>query len=249
MLRLKLSDRSNFRLFYRTSTNNPSVSQLSDVIDITNLPFIRAGNPELRQQLTSLVSGRYTYNNTAKGLLFVGNIFYQTANEFITNATYFNASRQDSVISGKIVLSPGQQLTVPVNLDGFRSIRSFVTLTFPMRFIKSNFNLNGGVTFSRLPGIINSVLNESKNTTYTAGAVIASNVSQFVDFTVSYSANFNKVQSQLQAQNDNYFQHVAGVTLNLLSKNGWFLQNDVNNQLFTGLAQALTRIIHCGMQD
>jgi predicted GIY-YIG superfamily endonuclease len=58
---------------------------------------------------------------------------------------------------------------------------------------------------------------------------------------VSYSANFNKVQSLLQAQNDNYFQHVAGVTLNLLSKNGWFLQNDVNNQLFTGLAQGFNQ--------
>jgi hypothetical protein len=209
------------------------------VIDITNLPFIRAGNPELRQQLNNVVGGRYTYNNTSKGLLFVGNVFYQTANDFITNATYI--ATRDSSINGKIVLAPGQQLSLPVNLDGFRSLRSFINLAFPMRFIRSNLNLNGGLSFNRLPGIINNVLNESKNTTYTAGAVLASNVSQYIDFTVSYTANFNNVQSQLLAQDDNFYQHTAGVSLNLLSKTGWFLQNEVNNQLFTGLAQGFNQ--------
>jgi hypothetical protein len=124
-----------------------------------------------------------------------------------------------------------------VNLDGYRSLRSFLTFAVPLKFIKSNLNLNGGVTFSKLPGIINGLQNETDNTIYTAGAVIASNVSQYVDFTVSYSANFNNVKNQLQpASNDHYFQHVAGVQLNLLSKSGWFFQNDLNNQYYSGLS-------------
>jgi hypothetical protein len=243
--RWKLSSRSNIRIFYRSNTNNPSVTQLSDVVDITNRPFITAGNPDLRQQFTNLVSGRYTYSNPGKGLLLVGNIFYQTANDFITNATFINedsVARSIAVYRNSIALAPGEQLIVPINLDGYRSIRSFLTLAFPMSFIKSNLNLNGGITFSRLPGSLNGLTNISKNTTYTAGAVIASNVSQYVDFTVSYNANFSKVENALQPLlNDNYFQHVAGVQLNLLSKNGWFFQNDLNNQLFTGLAQGFNQ--------
>ena len=127
-------------------------------------------------------------------------------------------------------------------MDGYRSVRSFVTLSFPVKFIKSNFNLNGGVSFSRLPGTLDGRTSISNNTSYSAGAVIASNVSEFVDFTVSYTANFNMVENELQKQlNDNYFQHVASVQLNLLSKNGWFFQNDLNNQMYRGLTQGFNQ--------
>lgn len=238
MVRLKLSSRSTVRLFYRSTTNNPSVTQLSNVVDITNQPFISAGNPDLRQQFTNIVSGRYTYTNTGKSFLFVGNIFYQSAADYITNSTFVNTGTKDTVVLNRISLQPGEQLTVPVNLDGYSSLRTFVTLAFPLSFMKSNFNLNGGVAFSKLPGIINNVSNVSKNTTYTAGAVIASNVSQYVDFMVSYTANFNTVENGLQQQlNENYFQHIAGVQLNLLSKSGWFFQNDLQNLLYNGLTQ------------
>ncbi|MDQ6609184.1 MAG: outer membrane beta-barrel protein, partial [Bacteroidota bacterium] len=101
-LQLKLSTRSSVRLNYRMNTNNPSVTQLSDVFDITNLPYITAGNPNLKQQVTNVVGGRYTYTNTSKGLVFVGNIFYQAAADYITNATY--VPTRDSVINSKLTV-------------------------------------------------------------------------------------------------------------------------------------------------
>jgi hypothetical protein len=117
------------------------------------------------------------------------------------------------------------------------NLRSFLTFAVPAKFIKSNININGGVTYSKLPGILNNQENISQNITYTLGTVIGSNISQYVDFTVSYSANFNTVKNQTEPTlNDNYFQHVAGIALNLLSKSGWFFQNDLNNQLYSGLS-------------
>ena len=110
-------------------------------------------------------------------------------------------------------------------------------MLFLLKAIKSNINFNGGISYSKQPGIINNVNNITKNYTYTSGVVVASNVSQYVDFTLSYSANFNNVKNQLQPTlNTNYFSHLAGVQFNLLSKTGWFLQNDLNNQLYSGLA-------------
>jgi uncharacterized membrane protein YgcG len=233
MIRYKLSPKSSIRLFYRANVNQPSVTQLQDVLDPTNAPVYTLGNPDLNQQYMHTVSGRYTFTDPAKGLLLVGNIFYQSAQNYIANASY---NSRDTVINGEKI-SGAYRLSKPVNLDGYRSLRSFLTFAVPMKFIKSNFNLNGGVTFSKLPGIINGLQNETDNTTYTAGAVIASNVSQYVDFTVSYSANFNNVKNQLQpASNDHYFQHVAGLQMNLLSKSGWFFQNDLNNQYYSGLS-------------
>jgi hypothetical protein len=235
MARIKLSPRSNLRMFYRASTSQPSVTQLQDVYDITNLPFVTAGNPQLVQQYSHTVSGRYTFSNTGKGLLFVGNVFLQAAKNYITNATF--VPLRDSVLTTDVTLKAGQQLTKPVNLDGYLNLRSFITYAMPLKFIKSSLNFNGGVSFAKLPGIINNISNVSKNTTYTAGLVLASNVSQYVDFTVSYSANFNNVKNQLQPTlNSSYFSHAANLQLNLLSQTGWFFQNDLTNQLYSGLS-------------
>lgn len=99
--------------------------------------------------------------------------------------------------------------------------------------------MNGGFSYSNVPGIVNQQDIESKNYTYSMGTVIASNVSQYVDFTVSYSANYNTVNAStvdsrtnaVQKSTQKYFNHIGGVQLNLLSKTGWFFQNDLTNQL------------------
>lgn len=235
MVRYKISTRSNLRLFYRASVNTPSVNQLQNVLNVNNAPYYSIGNADLNPQYMQILSTRYTFTNTGKGLLLVGNIFWQTAKNYITNAVFL--PRQDSVVEGK-TLYAGDQLTKPVNLNGYQSLRSFLTFAVPIKLIKSQFNLNGGITYSKQPGMIDNIENTTRNSTYTLGAVIASNVSQYVDFTISYSANFNNVKNAVQTSlNDKYFQHVASVELNLLSKKGWFFQNDLNNQYYNGLAQ------------
>ena len=236
MLRLKINAKSNIRIMYRANTNQPSVTQLQDVYDFTNLPFVTAGNPQLEQQLSQTLSTRYTFTNSTKGILVSGNLFLQKAGNYITNATF--VPLRDSALTSALTLKAGQQITKPVNLDGYVSVRSFANFAVPLKFIKSNLNMNGGVSYSKLPGIINNRNNVSKNVTYSVGSVIASNVSQYIDFTVSYSANFNKVKNQIQPNlNNDYFSHVASVQLNLLSKMGWFFQNDINNQLYSGLTE------------
>lgn len=240
MMRFKLSPKSNVRLFYRTSTNAPSVTQLQDVTDITNRPSVSQGNPDLKQQYSHMLRTNFTYTNTSKGLLLVGNVFIQKQDDYITNATYI--ANNDSLIGNGQTLYKGEQLTKPVNLDGYLSVRSFLTFAVPIKFIKSNLNMNGGVTYSKLPGLVNDQENESQSYTYTLGTVIASNVSQYVDFTLSYSANFNKVTNDIVSDlNQSYFNHIASVQFNLLSKQGWFFQNDLNNQLYSGLSDGFNQ--------
>ena len=235
MVRYSFSPRSNFRFMYRTNVNQPSINQLQNVIDPINAPVYTAGNPNLDVQYMHTLSTRYTYTNPAKGFLVVGNIFWQVGNNYIANASF--TPTKDSVIENGIRLRPGDQLNKPVNLDGYSNLRSFFTLALPLKFMKSNLNLNGGITFQNLPGLINNIENETKNTIYTLGTVIASNVSEYVDFTISYNANFNTAKNNVDpSRNDNYFQHQAGVNLNLLSKSGWFFQNELNNQYYSGLS-------------
>lgn len=231
----KLSARSSMQLRYRTRTNVPSVTQLQDVINIRNLLFPTSGNPNLDQDFTQNIFGRYSFTNTQKRTSFFANLFVQKTDNYITSATYL--IQQDSVISDNVTLKKGARLTKPVNLDGYYSVRSFLTFGMPLNFMKSNLNWNVGYSYNRVPGLVDDVENISNTQVYNAGAVISSNISEYVDFTVSYSANFNLVKNSIDPeQNDNYFNHIAGAQLNLLSKKGWLFQTDLTNQMYRGLS-------------
>ncbi len=240
MWRKKINVRNSIRLFYRANTSTPSVSQLQDVINNTNPLFISTGNPELKQQVGNMLGSRYTFTNTGKSKSFFANIFLQQNSNYITNATYTASS--DSVLNSTVTLFRGSQLTKPVNMDGYWSLRSFLTYAMPLKFIKSNLSINTGLTYSNIPGLINNVKNKSKSTTYNAGVVIASNISEYVDFNINYTANFSNVKNSIQPKLDNkYIIQSAGVQLNLLSKKGWFLQNSVSNENYSGFTDGFNQ--------
>ncbi len=235
MWRKKISTKSSLNIMYRANTNTPSISQLQNVINNTNPLFLTTGNPELKQQSTNTLTGRYTYTNTSKGSSFFANIFLQQADNYISNGSYIAV--RDSVLNSSIILNRGSQLTKPVNLDGYTSLRSFLTFAMPLKFIKSNVNINGGFTWSKIPGIVNYNKSITNNYAYSTGAVVSSNISEYIDFTVSYNASFNVAKNTVQSQaNNNYTIQNAGVQLNLLSKKGWFVQNDINHQSYSGLS-------------
>ena len=234
MLRMKLGEKSNIRLFYRASTNNPSVNQLQNVINNNNTLYLTTGNPYLDQSLTNRFGGRYTYTNSRKGTGFFVNIFANQADNYITNATY--TAFADSVLTPSVKLFKGSQLSKPVNLNGYWNFNGMLTWSFPVKKIKSNISLTAGTAYTRTPGLINNAFNLSNSLTYNGGFVFASNISEYIDFNLNYSASYNTVTNSFQERlNNNYFSQSTGLGLNLLSKNGWLFNTDINNQLYRGL--------------
>ena len=115
----------------------------------------------------------------------------------------------------------------------------FSLLECPLNFLKSNLNWNAGVSYSNLPGLLNNVENISKTYNYNLGAVLSSNISEYIDFTLSYSANINTVKNSIQPTlNNNYFTQTAEFSANLLTKKGLFFQNDLTNEYYNGLSAA-----------
>ena len=240
MARLKLSDKSNLRIMYRNSVNAPSVNQLQNVINNSNQLFYSTGNPELQQASTNRYIVRYNYTDRVKNHSLFANVFVSTIKNYISNATYIVAA--DSVLSNTVTLHRGSQLSKPVNLDGYVSARSFVTYSMPLKFMKSTLNWNGGFGYSRQPGLVNRVENVSNNYNYNIGAVLSSNISEYIDFTVSYSANINDVHNTLQPKlNNNYVSTSASVSANLLTKKGTFFQNELSNESYNGLTDGFNQ--------
>jgi hypothetical protein len=240
MWRRRISPRSSFNIFYRANTQFPSVTQLQDVLNNTNRLSQSIGNPELKQSYTHFLTGRYTFTNTQKGQSFFANIFLQAQQDYISNAIY--VASKDTVIQKDNILPKGGQLTKPVNLDGYRSFRSFFTFSQPVKFIKSNLNLSTGFSYSQLPALIENVKSTTDNYTFNTGVVIASNVNEYIDFNISYNAYFSNAKNSAdKSQENKYINQVAGLQLNMLSKKGWFIQNDVNNQTYSGLSAGLNQ--------
>lgn len=234
MWRKKLSAKSTINIMYRASTNAPSISQLQNVIDNSNTLQLSTGNPDLKQQVSNTLSTRYTFNNTQKGQTFFANVFLQQANNYIASATYIAAN--DSALSNSIILHKGSQLTKPTNLNGYLSARTLFTYAMPVKALKSNLNLNAGLTYSKTPGLNNNVSGFSNNYTYTAGVGLTSNISQYVDFNIGYNTSITNTKNTIDAtKNSNYTTQSAYATLNLLDKKGWFVQNDATLSAYSGL--------------
>jgi uncharacterized membrane protein YgcG len=239
MWRRKINARNSINLFYRASTNFPSVTQLQDVVNNSNLLKLSIGNPDLKQSYNHFLSARYIFTNTQKGQSFFANIFLNAQQNYISNATYI--ATKDSLIQQGNVVDSGAQLIKPVNLDGYKSFRSFFTFSQPVKFIKSNINLSTGFSYTASPALYNNIKSMTNNYTYNAGIVIASNISEYIDFNLNYNANFNVVKNAIQNLYQNYVNQSAGIQFNLLSKNGWFLQNDLSNQSNSGLSAGLNQ--------
>jgi hypothetical protein len=238
--RKDFSKQTNLRVRYRASVNTPSVNQLQNVINISNPLFLTSGNPELGQSYTNFMFARLGYTNTAKAKSFFAGIFAQQVNDYITNGTW--VASQDSVIQNGILLRQGAQFSKPVNLSGYWSVRSFANYGLPIKAIKSNLNLSGGVGYVRTPGAVNNIKNFTNNYNYSAGITISSNISEYIDYTLGYNGNFNNAVNSFNPNlNNKFYSHNIGAKLNLLTKNGWFLLNDLGNQVFTGLADGFNQ--------
>ena len=231
-LRYSPSKNVNVRMFFRMRTQNPSASQLQDVVNNSNPLVLSTGNPALRQSNTGFLGTRIVLTQPEKSRTFSLFAMVEATQDFITNATYIAA--QDTIIQG-VFLARGVQLSRPENASGYRAARAFADYGFPMAAGKLNLNLRAGFNFSRSPSIVNGVEAFADNTAPTVGLTLGSNLSESLDFTLSYNGAYNQVVSSVSPdQNNRYFSHSAGLTFNLLYKRFVF-RSESNAFVYQGL--------------
>jgi hypothetical protein len=231
--RYQISPTKNLRAFYRSSTNAPSITQLQNVVDNSNPLQLRAGNPDLNQEFSQFFTTRYNSTNTEKATSFFAYLTAGLTNNNISNGVF--TATKDTLFRG-VPLVRGSQLTLPINYGTAWNIRSFTTYGFPLAFIKSNINFNFGVDYSQTLTLLNGNENISDNFGLKTGLVVGSNISQYVDFTVSYNGGYNIINNSLTPQlNNNYYSQNVGLKLNLLSPKGFFFNTEGINTLYSGL--------------
>jgi hypothetical protein len=234
--RYRISQTENFNITYRANTQAPSVSQLQNVIDNSNPLFITAGNPNLEQNYQHNATFRYTKTNTEKSTAFFALLNSTFSNNYIGNSTTI-ASRDNSNVNG-VQLEPGAQFSQPVNLDGYVSLRGFMSYGIPLGAVKSNLNLTMSANYNRTPEQINAILNYSSSPTFGLGAVFGSNISEKIDFTLSSNSSYSTVNNTVQTQNNtNFFTQSTRLRLNWIFGPSFVLRSEMNHTANPGLSE------------
>jgi len=237
MFRYNFSNKNNLMIVYRASTNPPSISQLQNVIDNSNPLMLTTGNPNLKQEYSHTLVSRFAFANPEKSRNFFGFLSVTYTLSPISSSTY--TTQKDSILNNSIVWNKGSQLTQPINLDNKWNLSSLLTYGFPLNFIKCNMNFNTSFNYARTPGKLNDLINISNSYTIAQGIVFSSNISENIDFTLSYTGNYNIINNSIQPTlNNNYFSHTANFKFNWIFWKGIVLQNDITNQFYKGLSSA-----------
>jgi len=236
----RYTDGRNLRVMYRTNTNAPAISQLQNVIDISNPLLLKTGNADLKQSYEHTFIVRYGQTKAKTAKNFFLNLYLNKTYDYIGTAVYLPTKDSlftDTVANTSILVNKGGQLSRPVNLDGYWNSRFFVTYGMPLSFIKSNLNLNAGFNYNRTPGLINNVLNISNNYVPSFGVVLSSNFSEKVDFTLSYTGNYNVVHNTIQSQsNNNFFNHAATFRINWIFLDNFVFNTNITNNYYTAFS-------------
>jgi len=240
MITYKISELTNLRISYRTSTNAPSVNQLQNVIDNSNRLSLSSGNPDLRQEFSQNMMANFAYANPTSGFNAFIYITGGHTSDVIATKTYYARGNNLYLPEFNVTLVPGGQLTYPVNLDRSMNVRAILNLAYFIKPIKSNFNFVVGGSYNQSPGFIDTLLNRSNAYNLTNSLILTSNISSSLDFTLSYSSNYSLVKNSadMEDMNDKYWYQSASGNLNWIFWKGFTINSDFVYQNNQGLSRS-----------
>jgi hypothetical protein len=221
----------SFRFNYRGTTRMPNVTQLQDVEDVTNYPYITRGNPSLKQEFNHNISLSYNFFDIIKFRnLFAFLTFTSTENKI---ANYIEQ------LQGGLA-----QRSTPVNISGgIYSINGNFNLGFPIKQLKGgNFNTNTRIGYNRDANFVDRVKNFTK--TITAGEDLR--LSYFwkekLDLGVNAGLTYNSVQYSVQARNNtSYFTHSYSLDATYNFPSGFIISSDFDYTFNTGRTNGYNR--------
>ena len=235
MTNIAFNRENTLRIFLRSWSNNPSVTQLQSIFDVSNPQYISIGNKNLDPSFTHNVSMHYNLSKVDKGITFMWMFNGQYQQDYISASTWNNPQGFDLPDKfGDLTIPTDKngdkyrpkEVTSYENMDGYYWVRTHVSLGVPLSFMKCNLNILGGVTYNRIPSAIyvtpesGNVLqnmidhkfqtNYANNIGYDAGVTLGSNISENLDFTLSWRGTYNQAWNTIgQTAKNDYFNHSA----------------------------------------
>ena len=228
-----INSSSRLRIDAKSNVSNPAPAQLQNVLNTSSSQFLRIGNPNLRQSYLHNINVHYLLTRPGKGTSLALSSRLRLNNRYIADELIVD--QPDYVLPDGELLGNGNQFAKPMNMKGFWDFRVRTVYGMPLHFMKSNFNIRATFGLGQVPSILNGEHLKLENTWGELGAVLSSNISEWLDFTFSYSGTYTKSQTRFMkgfARNDNVTQVANGevkyVTPNNFTLSASISWNDYN---------------------
>ncbi|MBP3498008.1 MAG: outer membrane beta-barrel protein, partial [Alistipes sp.] len=255
MFRYAFNKQNTLRIQFRSSSDMPSVSQLHNIFDVTSPQNISVGNSNLMPEYSHSGSIRYILSLPDKGQTFMAMIrgeYYQNA---LSTSRLYNPQGWALPEDMDGILLPKDengkpyrptQITSYENISGMWSVRANISYGLPLPFIKCNLNLAANVGYSVTPSAVydagrvpaqllenvvnhNFSVNRANNIGYTLRAALGSNISENIDFTLSWRGTYNQAWNSATEADygekilNNYFRHTASASVKWIFGAGFTL--------------------------
>lgn len=182
----------NLSINYAALTNQPNVSQLQPVPDISDPLNIRDGNPYLKQEYTHAVQ-----------LSYVSVDPFRNKHLF----AFFNLQEtQHKIVDYHTVDSSGVKHTMPVNVNGVYNMTGNINWGLPVRALKGTIDFSSNMGYNKTEQFINTVSNTIRTFTLGPSARLDLNPSDKLDLSFCAGFNYYNTAYSLQsALSTNYF--------------------------------------------
>lgn len=257
MGQLNINRENSLRLFVSSYTDNPSITDLQNVADVSDAQNITKGNPNLNPSYSHRVNFHYTNSNVEKGRTFMWMFSMQNTSNYITSSMAYDVEVE--VPTGEVdgggdpvteTYNPHTYSTY-TNMDGYWNLRTHLSYGLPVSFLKSNLNVMAGVNYTLTPTlvarkatdgsvyldngeIVGGERNDASRLSYDFRAVLGSNISENVDFTLSWHGAYNIAKNSLvvnDSDNKNrYFNHVATAAMKFVFLKSFTFTGNVSYQ-------------------
>jgi hypothetical protein len=198
--RYNFSQTKNLKIDYRTSTNQPSITQLQPVLDQSNINRQSIGNPFLKRSYVHNLNIDFFSSKILAGKNFVSTLNASTTNNSIVN--------KDSVLPNRTILS------TPVNVNGAYRINGSINYGFGIKKLNSrlSFGLNAGLNnnISYTNGLLNTIVTKSTGPSMTYTYIVDDVIDINLTARYSYSKTTNEVNPTL---NTNFLTKVFGADM------------------------------------
>jgi hypothetical protein len=228
--RYNFSQTKNFNVDYRTSTNQPSITQLQPVLDQSNINRQSIGNPDLKRSYVHNLNIRFFSSK-----ILAGKSFFSTLNASTTNNSIVN---YDSVLPNRTIL------TRPVNVNGAYRINGSMNYGFGIKKLKSrlSFGLNAGLNnnISYANGLLNTIVTKSTGPSMSYSYIVDDVIDINLTARYSFSQTSNEVNPTL---NTNFLTKVFGADMTNYLPFNIVLNQSFNYAINTGRAEGFNTAI------
>ena len=225
-VRYNFTQMKSFNFDYSTDINEPSITQLQPVRDISNPLNIYIGNPNLKPEYSNRFTMRYNHFNQFNFTNFFA----------FTNFTYTHNRIQTAQTINEETLVTER---TPINVaDDYRFLSR---LNYGGRFkgLKMRYSLSGGFNYNRGITYVNAARNYTNTTNPTAGITFENQKKEKWDWNLGYTLNYSNTAYSLNSErNQDYYTYTYSAGLRkFFFKDKLNIETDLDYSQFRGLGE------------